>query len=236
MANRILHAVRHPSRTWRLLEPQIRGAFGDREFKRHALIGSGRSWQEKRDWQIAFLRGHGVTPSATFVDIGCGTLRGGLPVIEMLDRGRYTGIEIRSHILEEAKAELAAHADAAAKEPQLVLSEGFPTLGRLGPFDFAWGFSVLIHMTDEIVEECFQFVGRELSSSGVFFANLRIGDGTPDRRTRADFPVVTRPQEFYADLAQAAGLTTVDLGTLRSLGYTIDDGGALHHMLQFARP
>jgi SAM-dependent methyltransferase len=218
-----------------LLEPNIRGVFGDQEFKRHALIGSGRSWQEKRDWQIAFLRGHGVTPSATFVDIGCGTLRGGLPVIEMLDRGHYTGIEVRPRILEEARAELAAHPDAAAKEPKLFLSEGFPTLGRVGPFDFAWGFSVLIHMSDAIVEECFQFVGRELSETGVFWANLRIGERIPDRRTRADFPVVTRPQEFYAGLAQAAGLTTLDLGTLSSLGYTIDDGGASHHMLQFSR-
>ncbi len=239
MANRFLTTARHPSRVWRRFEPGIRGMLGDQEFKRHALIGPGKLWEAKRKWQIAFLRDHGLTPSDTFLDVGCGTLRGGIPIIEMLDRGHYTGIEIRSHILDEAKAELALHPLAVSKEPRLILSEGFPTLGRLGPFDWAWGYSVLIHMTDEIVEECLRFVGRELSETGVFCANVNIGDPSRDRRTRAGFPVVSRPHEFYADLAHAAGLATVDLGTLRSLGHHLAVGSAHHgddhHLLQFSR-
>ena len=159
MANRFLTTARHPAWAWRLLEPQIRGMFGDEEFKRHSLIGSGRLWEKIRNWQIAFLRDRGLTPSDTFLDVGCGTLRGGIPIIEILDRGHYTGLEIRPQILEEAKTELAAHPDAVSKEPRLILSNGFPTLGRLGPFDWAWGYSVLIHMTDAIVDECFQILG-----------------------------------------------------------------------------
>lgn len=240
MASRFLTAARKPSRTWRLLEERsearIREMFGDREFKRHSMVGSGKLWKGKRNFQITFLRDHGLKPSDTFLDIGCGTLRGGLPVIEMLDRGHYTGIEVRPNILEEAKAEVADHPVAASKEPRLLLSNGFPTLGRIGPFDWIWGFSVLFHMKDTIVEECFQFVGRELSETGRFCANLRIGETTPDTpRTRAGFPAVIRPVEYYRDLAQSAGLATADLGTLRSLGYNLGDGGDSHHMLQFSR-
>ncbi len=234
MSNRFLKAARHPKRAWRLVEPGIRGMFGDQEFKRHALIGSGRVWEAKRNWQIAFLRDQGLTSSDTFVDIGCGTLRGGIPIIEMLDRGHYTGIEVRPHILEEAKAELAVHPVAVSKAPKLILSDGFPTLGRLGPFDWAWAFAALIHMTDAIVEECFQFVGRELSESGTFCANVNIGEDA-DRRTRAGFPVVTRTKQFYQDLALAAGLATVDLGTLSSLGHNLGVGGDFHHMFRFSR-
>lgn len=236
MANRLVTAARHPSRAWRLVEPRIRGMLGNKEFERHALIGSGRLWEEIRNWQIAFLRDRGLTHSDTFLDVGCGTLRGGIPIIEMLDRGNYTGIEVRAHILDEAKAELATHPTALAKEPRLVLSNGFPTLDALGPFDWAWGYSVLIHMTDSIVEECVQYLGRELSQTGVFCANVRMGQRIPDQRTRAGYPVVTRPLGFYSDLAEAAGLTAVDLGTLRSLGHTFGGGGDSHHMLQLSRP
>jgi SAM-dependent methyltransferase len=233
MADRLRLSAREGSRAWRRLERRVRGVLGDREFERHALVGPGRLWEAKRDWQIGFLVERGLLPAHRFLDIGCGTLRGGIPIIERLDQGHYTGIEVRPHVLEEAKAELARHPLALSKEPRLVLSEGFPTLGRLGPFDRAWGFSVLIHMTDAIAAECFQYVGQELNTGGVFYANVRMGDRA-DTTGAAGFPVVSRPLEFYRDLATRAGLETTDLGTLKSLGHDLGVRGDSHHLLQFS--
>jgi hypothetical protein len=37
------------------------------------------------------------------VDLGCGTLRGGIPIIEYLDADSYIGVDVREEAIEEAR-------------------------------------------------------------------------------------------------------------------------------------
>jgi len=158
---RINQAAPAAARSWRRARRRARALRGDRAFARHDLVGPGDFWQEKRAWQIAFLKDRcGLLPAHRFLDIGCGTLRGGIPIIEYLEPEHYTGLEVRPHVLDEAREELELYPAAAAKRPNLVLSTGFPGLPDLGQFDKAWGFSVLIHMADPIARECFPVVTR----------------------------------------------------------------------------
>ena len=43
-------------------------------------------------------------------------------------------------------------------------------------FDIVWAFSVVIHLTDELLLECFDLASRHLTPSGVLYANVSIGD------------------------------------------------------------
>jgi len=45
----------------------------------------------KRRFQIDFFRRQGLRPDQTLFDLGCGTLRGGIPIIDYLEPGFYTG-------------------------------------------------------------------------------------------------------------------------------------------------
>src|SRR5215475_8544809 len=74
--------------------------------RRHSLVGPMRGWQKKRDFQIFFLKQMGLQPAHYLLDIGCGTLRGGIPLIDYLDPGHYFGVEVRPLVLEEAAKEL----------------------------------------------------------------------------------------------------------------------------------
>ena len=233
---RINQAAPAAARSWRRARRRARALRGDRAFARHDLVGPGDFWQEKRAWQIAFLKDRcGLLPAHRFLDIGCGTLRGGIPIIEYLEPEHYTGLEVRPHVLDEAREELELYPAAAAKRPNLVLSTGFPGLPDLGQFDKAWGFSVLIHMADPIARECLEYVARALSPGGVFHANVHIGPPA-NAEGGAGFPVVTRPESFYQGLAEAAGLRVEDLGTLASLGHSFGLRGDSHHMLRVTRP
>ena len=209
--------------------------FKDKEAERHKLVGPGHLWKEKRDWQIAFLLSHGLTPSDQFLDVGCGTLRGGIPVIDYLDEGKYTGIDVREVAIDEAKKELAGYPNLEAKNPLLILSTGFDTLPELAPVDRGWSFSVLIHMEDAISSACLQFLGATLRPGGVYNATAKLGETYTSRVGKEGFPVFTRPIEFYGELADHAGLTMEDIGTLRSLGHEMNVGDD-HHMLEFRRP
>ena len=62
--------------------------------ERHSLVGPAHLWEIKRAFQIQFLQSVGLTPDQYLLDMGCGTLRGGIPIIKYLEPGHYYGIRI----------------------------------------------------------------------------------------------------------------------------------------------
>jgi SAM-dependent methyltransferase len=199
--------------------------------RRHALVGPARLWQVKRDFQIAFLRDHGLRPGDRLADIGCGTLRGGIPIIDYLDAGNYHGFEVRAHVLDEGRRELAA-SGLEHKRPVLAQCDDLGAVAFDERFDVIWGFSVLIHMSDDVLDRALAFVARHLAPAGVFYANVSF-EARPDGQWQG-FPVVHRPWEFYRDAAARHGLAVEQLGTLSSLGHAPALGDS-QMMLRFAR-
>ena len=61
-----------------------------RQERRHSLVGAGNLWKMKQQFQIDFLTEQGLSKSDLLLDIGCGTLRGGIPMISFLDAGNYS--------------------------------------------------------------------------------------------------------------------------------------------------
>lgn len=201
---------------------------------RHALVGPTELAEMKRAFQIQFLRGRGLQPAHYLLDLGCGTLRGGIPIIAYLDPGHYYGVEVRPEVLGEARKELAEHR---LEEKAPVLLGGELLREQLGgrTFDVVWAFSVIMHMSDDILAVMLPLVADHLAPGASFYANVHLG-ARHDGRWQG-FPVVTRPLEFYRDAAARAGLTVATLGTLDTLGHR---SGRPEHdgqmMLAFSRP
>lgn len=196
----------------------IRGkisSFRDHKLKRHALVGTPESWEMVRDFQIKFLKEMGLMPGDHLLDIGCGTLRGGIPIIRYLEKGHYYGIEILPDVLEEGKKEL-LESKLTDKEPVL-LSGSISSVNIEIEFNYIWAFSVLIHLTNEILDDCFNFVSSRLSKQGKFYATVNIGDKKDD--SWRGFPVVWRSLDFYKQVALSHGLTVQDIGPRQEFGY-----------------
>ncbi len=183
--------------------------------RRHSLVGTAHLWKQKRDFQFHYLKGAGLEPRHYLLDIGCGTLRGGIPLIRHLDEGHYHGIETRAEVLEEGRKEL-ADAGLEGKNPTLIVAEDLRAVDLGRTFDFIWAFSVLFHMTDEILDACLAMVAKHLDA-GSFHANVNIGDRA-ERRWQG-FPVVFRSLEFYTEAAERNGMSVWDLGILRDFGH-----------------
>lgn len=186
----------------------------------------------KSRFQSEFLIAHGLRADQRLLDIGCGTLRGGIPLIEYLDAGHYVGIEAREEALTEARAAL-AEAGLEDKSPTLIHSADPAAVSLQEQVQVAWAFSVLIHMEDETVEACLDLVARVLDDRGVFYANVILGDGP--RAQWREFPVVPRQQAFYECLAARHALDFSVMGPLKTLGYPKDSEGGNGIMLRFAR-
>jgi len=174
----------------------------------------------KRDFQIGFLKQVGLQPDHYFLDLGCGTLRGGIPVIQYLKEGRYYGIDVREEALEEGKKEL-FEAKLAHKNPVLKHIDDISSLDLGEKFTFMWAFSVLIHMTDTILNDCLRFVGKHLEANGCLYANCNIGDMKDG--IWQGFPVVWRSLDFYKELSLRNGLHVNDMGPISTLGHISGD-------------
>lgn len=200
----------------RKIRYRIRLLMLTKEERRHALVGPGKLWSMKRDFQFQFLGDMGLNPEHFLFELGCGTLRGGLPIIQYLKEGHYFGVEVREKALNEGRKEL-RESGLASKTPILLLSSSVADLNVDRTFDFIWAFSVLIHMNDEILDDALAFVSNHLSKSGVFYANVNMGDG--EEGCWQGFPVVTRTFEFYSQACAKHDLVVSDLGSLKSLGH-----------------
>ena len=184
--------------------------------RRHALVGPHQLWKMKQDFQIKFVKDQGLKPQHKFIDIGCGTLRGGIPIIKHLDVGNYYGIDVRENVLKEGKKGLREE-KIDNKKPTLIHFDDFAALNIDARFDMMFAFSVMIHLSDDIADKCLGFVSRHLSDSGVYYANVNIG-----KRPEGSwfgFPVVFRSLEFYKGLAEKHGLSIKSIGTLGELGH-----------------
>lgn len=183
--------------------------------ERHELAGPPELFEFKREWQIEFLKEHGLRPNHKLLDIGCGVLRGGIPIIDYLSTYNYYGIDVRPECLREAHNELYEH-DLCHKLPFLKLGK-FDDLCIKSKFHYIWAFSVLFHMDDDTLDKCFQFVSERLRDDGVFYANVNIGEENGE--DWQGFPVIFRTYNDYIRAAFLNGLLCEKVGRLKAIGH-----------------
>jgi cyclopropane fatty-acyl-phospholipid synthase-like methyltransferase len=200
----------------RLLKHRVKSLTLSKAESRHSLVGPAELWNMKRDFQVGFLKKAGLLPHHYLLDIGCGTLRGGIPLIAHLQDGHYFGIEARADVLDEGREEL-RDAGLEGRRPTLLASPDMSQLNLDQKFSFIWAFSVLIHLSDDILNETLNFVSRHLADEGTFFANVNVG--SHQEGSWQGFPVVWRSLDFYADMCLKNKLAVSDLGPLKDLGH-----------------
>ena len=199
------------------------------EDRLEAMVGPPGVWQESRDFQIDFLRRKNLQPAHRVLDIGCGPLRGGIPLIRYLNASRYTGLDIRPSVVEEAWRQIEKE-DLVSKLPCVLVSDGFgrDELGDI-KFDYIWCFQVLYHLDDDLVEQCLEQVASRLAADGRCYANINV---VSEEGTWLEFPYLRRSLDFYEALANKFGLVTLDLGQQREWGYTDKVPGQFDHLLE----
>lgn len=131
----------------------------------------GGRWDEMGELQFDFLREKGLQPHHHFLDVGCGSLRGGVRFIPYLEPGHYYGIDRSQELLDAGRREIEA-ANLQDMKPILMRLEDFG-FGRLDQtFDYALAQSVFTHLPLNLIARCLVNVDRVLKPGGVFFATF----------------------------------------------------------------
>jgi hypothetical protein len=91
----------------------------------------GGFWEEIGQLQTDFLVAQGLMPHHRLLDIGCGSLRGGVKLVKYLDAGHYAGADLHESLLNAGYDIELAGAGLTHKLPR-------SNLVADGEFDFSW--------------------------------------------------------------------------------------------------
>jgi SAM-dependent methyltransferase len=139
--------------------------------------------------QLEFLKREGCMPHSSVLEVGCGCLNAGVPVMAFVDRGRYVGIEPNRWLLDAALSDWRVRRLVARKRPTFLERDDFDAsvLGRT--FDYVLSHSVLSHCAHWQLDQFVANTARVLAPGGRIVASIRLAEGnaygssgTPDGR------------------------------------------------------
>lgn len=175
----------------------------------------GGLWDEIGRLQIDFLRAQGLRPDDTLLDVGCGSLRGGVHFVRFLAPGRYYGIDKDAELIRAGLEIELPRAGLAGRLPadHLLVNDAFEA-SRFGvAFDVAWAQSLFTHLQAPDIRRCLEQTARCVRAGGRFFATFfECGEDVALPVTHAPGGITTRhdqdPYHYrFRDLAAlCAGL------------------------------
>ena len=131
----------------------------------------GGCWEELGELQFTFLVKEGLRPEHVFLDVGCGSLRGGVHFVRYLDRCHYFGLDSNEELLDAGRREL----EEVGLDPgaaTLVRDDAF-RFDRFGArFDLALAHSVFTHLPLNAIMRCLGELERVLVPGARFFATF----------------------------------------------------------------
>ncbi|WP_440224063.1 class I SAM-dependent methyltransferase [Dokdonella sp. MW10] len=131
----------------------------------------GAMWDDIGTLQFEFLRRQGLQPFHRLLDVGCGSLRGGVHFVRYLDKGRYCGIDANASLVDAGHHELAL-AGLDQRGARLVADANFD-VGRFGEtFDYAIAVSVITHLFTDHIQACLKRVRHVLEQNGTFYVTF----------------------------------------------------------------
>lgn len=119
----------------------------------HRLYVGGK-WDEIGRLQFDFMRAEGLRPEHVFLDIGCGSLRGGVHFIPYLDKGNYLGIDKEELLVSRGVEHELGSALFEQKQPEIVITGAFEFSKLSKVPDYSLSLSLFTHLCSTDILEC----------------------------------------------------------------------------------
>lgn len=132
-------------------------------------VGSNEGFEI--DAQIAFVKRMGLLPSHTFLDFGCGCLRGSAKILDYLDDGNFHGADISEGLLSAIPKRLELLG--INKKPVIHLVNDYELWELIKEkFDFILSVSILTHLMPEAIDPLFNGISQILKDNGAWYFTL----------------------------------------------------------------
>lgn len=183
----------------------------------------GGMWDEIGSLQLEFIISRGLLPHHFLLDVGCGSLRGGIHFISYLEDGHYFGIEAQQWLLDAATQFELPQAGLAERQINLLCRDDF-LVSKFGvEFDFAIAQSLFTHLPWNSILRCLQNVHGVLRPGGQFYATFfedqdgrhqisRLRHLPTGVETFPDKDPYHYPFDVFIELGRRVGLVTQYIG------------------------
>lgn len=132
--------------------------------------GDPVSWDGRGKLIRTFLKELGLKPEHKVLNVGCGCLSEGAPLINYLDAGNYVGLDPNGWLVESALLEMP---ELEERKPRFYYGSDFQVPER--DFDFVVSHSVLSHVADWQLDLALANVRPLVKQGGVWLASYRRG-------------------------------------------------------------
>ncbi len=183
----------------------------------------GGLWDEMGKLQFDFLVAQGLLPEHRLIDVGCGSLRGGVHFVRYLQDGHYYGMDKNASLIDAGREHELVTAGLRERKVTLVCRDDFCFSCFGLQFDFALAQSVFTHLPWNSILRCVVEMKRVLAPQGRFYATFfEDVDGSHKTSSIKHVPggIVTQPDsdpyhyEFsvFEDLARRSALRVEHIG------------------------
>jgi len=146
----------------------------------------GWQWDEIGASQLELLRANGLQRRHKLLDIGCGSLRGGIHFIRFLEAGNYFGTDLNQSLLDAGYERELKALDLQGRLPRAnLMCDGSFEFERFGQaFDFALAYSLFTHLTLNHIRICLEKLIPAMKPGATFIATyFEVPDSQPLHRS-----------------------------------------------------
>ena len=188
----------------------------DEELMRQRIANEGHRrvigglWEELGTLQCDFLIAQGLEPHHKVLDIGCGSLRAGVPLARYLEPGGYYEIDISESLIETGYEQEIVTAGLVDRLPRDHLHVTDAFMAPFGVFfDFGIAQSLFSHLSLDYFANCLVALARTFKSGGVIYATFFEGEGEQVERPDGIITHSTR-DPFHFPKAEILAMATTD--------------------------
>ena len=134
----------------------------------------GGMWDEIGRLQFDLLVARGLRPHHRLIDVGCGSLRGGVYFARYLDSGNYYGIDLNRMLIDAGyEKELKPQGlDKRVPRENLLDNNEFDFSLFDQQFDYALALSVFTHLPLNTIRICLERLAPQMAPGGAFYATV----------------------------------------------------------------
>ena len=143
--------------------------------------------------QFELLKKEGCMPTSRVLEIGCGFLQAGAPLMQYLEKGCYVGIDPNGWLIKKAMKRPGIRQLVEEKQGRFLHVSDFDASTLGVTFDRVLSHSVLSHAAHWQLEQFLRNTSRVLAPGGRIVASIRLAEGnnfgsagSPDRQDSMD--------------------------------------------------
>lgn len=127
--------------------------------------------------QLELLKREGCLPSSKVLEIGCGALRAGIPIMKYVEPGNWVGVDPNKWLYEAALTRPGNRQVADERRAIFLNVDDFDASSLNIRFDYVLSHSVLSHAAHWQLPQFLHNVGKVLAPEGRIVASIRLAEG-----------------------------------------------------------